>query len=97
MRAAMRADEAYPLMPNYDSRAMQRFSHGDRVTVGPGYRMGGTYQSDGFEGEYFVVRVCLSGKDYGLARHPQEDERFTVSGTRLQRVAPAAQAMKEGK
>lgn len=63
------AQEAYPDCPDYDARMRRTFKPGDLVHVGPGYRMGGTYQADGTEGLYWVIDMMPDKADYYLARH----------------------------
>lgn len=79
---------AYPAMPDWDDHNGQVFEIGDRVSVGPSYRMGGTYQSDGCEGIYFIHKLCSNGLDYYLTRARDDDHwALVVSVSRLQRVA----------
>ena len=79
----MTSEEAYPRMPSYDQRALQRFTPGDRVTVGPAYRTGGGYALDSKEGEYLVVGVA--GLDYFLARDSADSSwSLVVRASRLQ-------------
>jgi len=53
---------------DYHRRQNTQFQPGDRVTVGPSYRMGGTYSADGCEGDYVVISRLGSGSDYKVAR-----------------------------
>lgn len=62
------AEQAYPDCPDYNARTQRTFRPGDLVRVGPGYRMGGTYETDGVEGLYWVIDTMLDGRDYYLAR-----------------------------
>ena len=80
----MNQSQAYPDGRTYDQRVSTQYKPGDRVTVGPAYRMGGTYENDGIEGTYSVVSGPLAssgrGNDYKVARHVQGAwERLTVA------------------
>ena len=71
----MNQSQAYPDGRTYEQREVTTYKVGDRVTVGPAYRMGGTYELDGSEGRYSIVKVLSNatgrGNDYKVARHVQ--------------------------
>ena len=76
------AAKAYPQTPDYVTRAMAEYQEGDAVRVGPAYQMGGAYENDGVEGDYFVARACGDG-NYRVARTPDGDWVFVVYAARL--------------
>lgn len=67
----MNESEAY--RRSYHERALAEYTPGSIVKVGPAYRMGGTYEADGWEGVFTVIRRCSDGPDYYVARGRHQD------------------------
>lgn len=70
---------------DYETREETTYFSGDRVTVGPAYRMGGTYEFDGAEGDYTVV-ASLGDNDYKVCRgdlFDPSDYEFIIHSSRL--------------
>lgn len=78
--------------PDYEKRLFTEYKPGDRVEVGPAYRMGGTYVPDGHEGIYVVVERKRCGRyfEYKLAREARGnaagDWDIMIMASRLQAV-----------
>ena len=95
----MTSHDAYPRMPEWAARALQRFEIGARGIVGPAYRSGGSCAADGDEGAYVVVGIIPDragwsgvgadghgpvGADYKLARRAGGPWELIVAPSRLQ-------------
>lgn len=78
----MTENEAYPGRP-YETRCLTAYAPGDVVTVGPAYRMGGSYVHDGCEGTYYVLSRIGDSPDYKLARNPGDSWDVIVYASRL--------------
>lgn len=78
----------------YHVRASATYAPGAIVTVGPAYRMGGTYENDGWEGTYTVIRRCgpPGSPDYYLRRgvHTDLDHSDWHGIVHAARLEPAA-------
>lgn len=80
-------EEAYPNC--YLQRKNTWYNPGDKVTVGPAWRMDNRYYADGHEGEYTVV-CCestglyrLAKGDWNTADLDREDYDLVVNVSRL--------------
>jgi len=84
----MTEEEAYGSR-TYCQRVNTWYKAGDKVTIGPAFRMGGQYTSDGCEGNYTVFHKLDSMGDYILIRGDEviegEEGDLMVHASRMTR------------
>lgn len=66
----------------------QHWPVGSRVKVGPAHTQAAGFVADGYEGEWYVVRVFHDGF-HALARHPGDEWEIDVHISRLTILPPA--------